>query len=358
MERWRLPDSASFQVVAAPSPDAGRVVVVDAESGAPIAGAHVTVCAGRDAQGNCTQAQNLTTDSTGTVRFALLDGGLDISAADLTLGDGGAPVHDIVHLLQTRASDILLPLPGNEAGATAGFTGSVNFSEVLTTGNTNIALAGSSIGDLSSLQLSDIVGQTPWTANFDPSSITVGIPGLPMGVGPGIGLGNLLPGDGGAIPIPLTGSTVLDITSVAGIAVPIHIKDEIYALGSPGLRCLWSFAGIVDAQSVLGSLTSSTQNGAIGVVLPIFGNFYHGLRVAVDEPLLPLVPDSTDLTGNDPSGTELIPDYLQMPSAGFKPAQPQSLEVDVAAPAAPNGSGQTLLLLGAQVPGAGLFLWV
>ena len=346
------PDTATFNVIAAAS--GGRVLVVDSITGAPISGANVRLCQGYDG-GTCIAATDLTTDASGTASFTAPTSAYDLSAADPALDSSGRPVHDIVHFLGITTTDVLIPLPVNAAGEEAGFTGSIDFSHVQTTGDVRVGLAGSSISDLASLELEDIVGQQPWTAKATVDTGTIG------GVG-GIG-GIQLPGlDGGTISVPITGATVADVDQLAGLPVSVRIKDTVYALGTPGLRAGWAFAGRVDAQLFFGSYSQSVQTGALGGVLPFFGAFNHGLLAAIDENALPLVLDREDLDGDGvcedtnvcASGGELLPDYSHFSSRLFAPAQPQSLRVDVLTPSGPDGTGQLILLAGAQVPGAGL----
>lgn len=344
------PDQATFAVVLAPA--SGRALVVDATSGLPIAGAQVRVCAGYDG-GSCAAPTDLLTDDGGSATFTAPAGPYDLSVGDPAVDSAGKPVHDVVHLLGITATDVLVPLPQNAAGAAAGFTGSIDFTNVQSQGGVRVGLAGSSIPDLASFDLQDLVGQ-PWvsTAQVDLGSIG------PFGLG-GQGLPDL---DGGTIRVPMTGGSVADVDQLNGLPVTIHIKDNVYALGSPGLRALWSFAGRVDPQLFFGSYGSAFSTGAVGGVLPFFGAFDHGLRAAVDEQLLPQVLDQEDLDGNGvcedtnicQTNGQYLPDYTHFPSRLMKPSQPQSLRVEVATPASPDGTGQVILLAGAQIPGSGL----
>jgi hypothetical protein len=253
----------------------------------------------------------------------------------------------VVHLLGITGGDILVPLPANEAGEAAGYTGSIDFSRVKTVGDLRVGLAGSSIADLASFGIEDLLGQ-PWVS-------TATIPTSPFG--------GTLPGvDGGTVKVPLTGGTVADIDSIAGLGVGVHIKDNIYALGHPGLRTGWAFAGRVDPQLFFGSFGQAFSTGAIGGVLPFFGAFDHGVRPTLDEPLLPTVLDQSDLDGNGvcedhsvcATGGQQLPDYAHFPGNLYTPAQTQSLRVEILSPPNPAGAGQVILLAGAQIPGTGL----
>ena len=355
------PDTSTFQVLAAPAASAGRVVVVDSTTGAPLAGAHVRICSARDAARTCTAAQNLVTGSDGSVAFvppASAAAPFDVSVAELTKDAQGRFLHDQVHLLGITATDVLVPLPGNGAGLSAGFTGSVDFGQVKTTGGTNVALAGASLADLASFDLNDLLGQ-PWTSTVTLPTSIGGFGGL--GGIPGGGLGGLSLPDGGDFPVQLTGGLILDFTQIGGFVVPIQVKDTVYALSAPGLRTGWAFAGKLNPQLILGSITSSAQSGALGAVLPFFGAFDHGLVPTIDAPLKGDVLDQSDLDGNGvcentnicATGGELLPDYRHFNSATFIPGQSQSLRAEISV-APLSGAAQTLLMAGVQVPGAGL----
>jgi hypothetical protein len=348
------PDSATFQVVAAVT-SGGRVVVVDSATGVAISGALVRVCSSRDANGNCLDSQDLTTASDGTAAFNVPDAGsFDVSASDPAQDASGAAVHDVVHLLGIHSTDLLVPLPGNQADRSAGFTATIDFAHVQTTGATNFGLAGSTIADLASFKLQDLLGQQPWISQVSlPQNPFPGIPGLPQ----------LPQTDGGSFPLALTGAVTLDFTNVAGTGINVDVKDTVYALGAPGVRCGWAFAGKINPQLVLSSVAQGGNGtGALGAVLPFFGAFDHGLVVAINEPLKDDVLDQEDLDGDGvcedtnrcATGGETIADYTHFPSVIFRPAQPQSLRADVAAPPSPQNTAQTLLIAGAQIPGAGL----
>lgn len=339
------PDQGPFTVLAAPATATGRALVVDSASGQPIAGARVRVCSGGYDGGACSAPVDRTTDATGTVTFPAPAGAYDLSvAADL---GAARPAHDVVHVLNITASDVLVPLPVNEAGESAGFTGSIDFSKVKTQGDFRVGLAGSSLPDLASFALEDLLGQ-PWvsTATVPTSPFGGGVPGL----------------DGGTIRVPLSGGTVADLDAIPGLGVGVHIKDNVYALGRPGLRSAWAFAGRVDPQLFFGSYGQAFATGAVGGVLPFFGAFDHGLRATIDEPLLPRVLDQEDLDGNGvcedravcATSGQLLPDYGHFPGNLFTPSQSQSLRVEISSPANPDGAGQVILLAGAQVPGTGL----
>jgi hypothetical protein len=351
------PDTSTFRVLAAPA-SGGRVVVVDSTSGAPLAGAHVRICGARDASQACTAAQDLVTGADGAVAFAPPSGPFDVSAAELSVDAQGRFLHDQVHLLGLTATDVLVPLPGNEAGLAAGFTGSVDFGQVKTTGGTNVALAGASLADLASFDLNDLLGQA-WTSTLTLPTSIGGFGGL--GGIPGGGLGGLSLPDGGSFPVQLTGGLVLDFTQIGGFTVPIQVKDTVYAVTAPGLRTGWAFAGKLNPQLILGSITSSAQNGALGAVLPFFGAFDHGLVPTIDAPLKGEVLDQSDLDGNGvcedtnicATGGQRLPDYRHFPTETFIPSQTQSLRAEVSV-APLSGAVQTLLMAGAQVPGAGL----
>lgn len=350
-------DSTNALVLPATSPSGARVMVVDASTGGPVAGALIRICGSYDPAGACTDAEELTSPSGGAIAFTRRTGRFDVSVRDPAADASGTPFHDVVHLLGIAGDDLLVPLPRNEANARAGFVGSVDFSQVKTVGGTQLGLAGSSIADLASFDTEDLLGQ-PWVSTVTiPTSIGLGIPGTPN-----IGLGI----DAGSFPAQLTGGVVAAIPepgTVAGFPLPpIPIKDTVYALGSPGLRTTWSFGGRLTPQLFLSSLTGAATSGSLGGVLPFFGAFDHGIQTAVELQLRPQVLDTNDLDGDGicedrskcTSAGDSLPDYRRFPTVNFRPGQPQVLRSEVVTPGAPSGTTQVILVGGAQLPGSGL----
>ncbi|HSA22028.1 MAG TPA: hypothetical protein P5076_11285, partial [Myxococcota bacterium] len=121
--------------------------------------------------------------------------------------------------------------------------------------------------------------------------------------------------------------------------MPIPIKDTYYVLGQPGLRTAWALGGRIDGGVLFDLLGGSGSIEAVLIeLLPYFSLLDHGVRPTVDVFAMPLVADADDIDGDGDTG-EQRPDWAQFTDLDLAPAQPQSLAVQVNAPALPTLGG-------------------
>ena len=141
------PDEATLTLYAAPT--AGRrVVVVDATTRLPLAGVAVRGCDAPPASGPCPAPVDALTDASGQVDFAFAGPAATFSAASPAVRADGRPRYDRVSVVETGAATVLIPLTENPVHAAAGFTGSLSFRDVHSSGALWLGLATLSSGDL------------------------------------------------------------------------------------------------------------------------------------------------------------------------------------------------------------------
>jgi hypothetical protein len=275
-------------------PDSMRVVVVDAESGAAVAGAEVVLSDG----------STTTTDSSGVARFADMDSVYDVSVF--------ASDYNWLSVTGVSSSDIRLPLSRKQgSGPVAGFTGEFDLSNINTNGDITLGLAGASIaGGLLDLDLEALLGE--------PFVTEIAIPGM------------------GGDDVPIPGGLVL-FGQVFGF--DLDIKETYYAKSAGGARMGWGLAGKVPANRLI----SMFQGGIDGtgdvltLLLPMFNRFDHS-----NQPLnltaIPRVQDTNDINGNGDT-SEMVADYDSFPGVTLAPSVRQNLVTDVDVSNFPQMSG-------------------
>lgn len=287
-----------------------RVVVVDAETGVAIVGA--LVVAGE---------ASFETSSSGVAELGEYAGDIHVFAEGF----------DYASFLDVPAgTDVLAPI--REARGTAavgGFTGRMNYDRVSTSGDASLGLAGSALpGNLVDLDLTNLLG--------DPINTSISVPGL------------------GGQEFPLPGGLVLRV-DFFGIG---DIKRDYFARSPDGINFAWGLAGRIRVQSLIDVFTGGGGTdlaSILGIVLPLFESFDHGLQV-FDSEALDLVVDVDDFD-RDGNRTELLPAYGSFPRIDLGPAQPQRFRTEVRLPNLPTIGGEAteiaILVGGVIVDGVG-----
>ena len=306
------PESDEVVVINLGASDSTRAIVVDGVSGAPIAGALVM------AEGS----DPVETD--------------DAGVADL--GDASGTIHvfadarDYASFIDVPAgADLLVPLRGASGfSEVGGFTGEMNYDSVSTRGDASIGLAGAALpGNLVDLDLTGLLG--------DPVNTAVNIPGV------------------GGPEIPIPGGLVLTV-DFFGIG---EIKGTYWARSPEGFNFAWGLAGKVQVQELIELFTGGGFDldlpTILGVILPLFESFDHGLEF-YESRSEPLVADDDDFDG-DGDSDELVPDFGEFPEIDLEPAVPQRYRTEVVWPALPVIEGEqtevAVLVGGVVVDGVG-----
>ncbi|QDG54312.1 hypothetical protein FIV42_27270 [Persicimonas caeni] len=286
------------------SPGDLRVVVTDVETGRGVSGAEVVLSNGTSAG----------TDQNGVALLAAPQGQYDVSVF--------SDAHNFVTVLDVQSTDIRVPLTQRRGtGPVAGFTGQFDLSQINTTGDVTLGLAGASIaGGLLDLDLQRLLGE-PFMTRLE-------VPGM------------------GGQDVPLPGGLVV-FGRVFGF--DLDFKRTYYANTSGGARIGWGLAGKVPAQR----LFSLFQNGGGGTgdvlttLLPLFNRFDHATKPLnlVEQPR---VQDTGDLDG-DGDTTEMVPDYDAFPQESLAPHVRQNLVTDVDVsnfPQMSDGAAELAVLVG------------
>lgn len=261
-----------------------RVVVVDAESGAAIAGAQVVVAGGASA----------TTSARGVASLQRPDDAFSVTVF--------SDDHNYVTVHGISASDIRIPVSRRSgSGPVAGFTGKFDLSQINTSGDMALGLAGASIaGGLLDMDLKSLLGETFVTS--------VSIPGM------------------GGSDVPLPGGLVVH-GSVFGF--DLNIKQTYYANAAGGARLGWGLAGRVPAMQLMQLFQGGDSGNILTTLLPLFSRFDHTNR-PLNLEARPRIVDSADINRNG-DRAELVPDYNAFPTVSLKPSVRQNLvtEIDV-----------------------------
>lgn len=305
------PVSSPVTIVNLGDYDGTRLTVVDGETGVPIVGA--TVLAGEI---------SAETDETGTIELGAYGGDLHVFAE----GFNYASVFDI-----DEGTDVLLPITEARGfAAVGGFTGEMDYSSVTTVGDASLGLAGAALpGNLVDLDLTNLLG--------DPINTAISVPGL------------------GGQEFPLPGGLVLTV-DFFGIG---EIKGEYLARSPDGFNFAWGLAGKIRVQELIDIFTGGgggTDIGSIlGIILPLFESFDHGLQ-AFDSEALDLVVDEDDFDG-DGNTDESLPNYDAFPAIDLEPAVPQRYRTEVTFPELPvigdENTEIAILVGGVLVDGVG-----
>ncbi|RAL23781.1 hypothetical protein DL240_06405 [Lujinxingia litoralis] len=263
--------------------DVIRVVALDMETGRPLSGAQVEI-----------GDQQATTDDEGLALFERVEGAYEVSVFH--------PAYNYLTVQGVEARDIRLPVsPRSGSGPAAGFTGSFDLSQLNTSGDINVGLAGASVaGDLLDLDLTRLLGDT-FTTRIE------------------------IPGMGGA-DVPLPGGLVA-YGRLGGLQ--IDAKQTYYVQGAAGARLAWGLAGRVPFRDLLSVFTSPPENvnQAIGVLLPLFSRFDHAQQPMLMA-ALPRALDVSDINNNGDTD-EWLPDYRNFPEEDLAPSVRQRLSTAV-----------------------------
>jgi hypothetical protein len=109
---------------------------------------------------DCSTPTDVTTTANGLAEFPLLDGSaLTVTAAPSALRTDGLPLHERASILGTTVTDIALPLRENPVRSNAGFSASISFSYVSTTGSYWAGFVTASASDVPSLTANGLLGE-------------------------------------------------------------------------------------------------------------------------------------------------------------------------------------------------------
>lgn len=280
-----------------------RVLVTDAATGLPLANVAVRACPAAD----CSAPTDVTTDADGFAAFPLLDGSaLTVTAAPGAVRSDGLPLYERASILGTTVTDIALPLRENPVKEAAGFSASISFSYVSTTGSYWAGFVTASASDVPSMTAQGLLGENFMTE---------------------------VPGINQQVPVP--GAFVLYTSP--GLGFPQEVKAKSLAFAQPGsARFVQSWAGRAYLDSVL-NLRSVD-------VLSYLGAFdYEQQRNTAFAPRA-MVPDATDVDGDGlcsnmtkcPMGSEDVPDYARFTPLTFQPSRQQRLRTEVVVPSVPS----------------------
>lgn len=260
-----------------------RVRVVDGATGAPVAGAEVVI----DGQ------PGVSTDASGV---ATLDAPQDAYTLSVFAGD-----YNYITIHGLDVADVRIPLSKRAgSGPVAGFTGQFDLSNINSSGDVSLGLAGASVlGGLLNLDLKGLLGE--------PFMAEVSIPGM------------------GASELPLPGGLVA-YGSVFGLN--LDIKKNYYATAPGGVSLSWGMAGKVPAMELFGLVQGG--GGAadmLTTLLPLFSRFDHTNR-PLNLSASPRVADVNDINGNGDTA-EMIPDYDAFPEVSLSPSVRQVLASEI-----------------------------
>ncbi|MFT3708769.1 MAG: hypothetical protein QM817_14060 [Archangium sp.] len=286
-----------------------RVVVTDAATGQPVVGVAVRGCPVTD----CSTPTDVTTTADGIADFPLLDASAMIfTAAPTTLRMDGLPALERASIIGTTATDVALPLRDNPVKGVGGFSASISFNYVSTTGTYWAGFVTSSASDVPSLTAQGLLGE-----NFQTE----------------------VPGINQQVPIP--GAFVLYTSP--GLGFPQEVKSRSLAFAQSGNnRFVQSWAGRAYLDSVL-NLRSID-------VLSYLGAFDYEQQRPVTFSAKPYVPDSTDVDGDGlcsnmtkcPMGSEDVPDFARFTPLTFQPRRQQKLRTEVVVPGVPSNFATVL----------------
>ncbi len=303
--------SPAFQNLGLTPVDEIRVRVVHMETGAAISGAEVHI-----------DGEVAVSDGSGIATLSNPGPGFEVSV-----------FHNDFNYLTVQgvsARDLRLPIsPRSGTGPVAGFTGEFDLSQIHTSGDLEIGLAGGSLaGDLLDINLERLLGD-PFVTDFS-------VPGL------------------GGASLPLPGGLTLG-GGVFGF--DIGGKERYYVQAAGGPRLSWGLAGKLSFLDILGVITDppSDIGSAIALVLPLFSRFDHGQQPAILQ-AMPRVLDVIDINNNGDT-SEWLPDYNNFPEIDLAPSVRQQLSTSVAISSLPVLGGQqsevAVLVGGVQLDGPG-----
>jgi hypothetical protein len=307
---------AIFDNIGQPNPGTGtRVLVIHAESGAPIPGAEVVIT---DVTGN---TQTRLTGPTGLATLPTARAPYEVSVFS----------NDFNYLTVqgVRASDIRLPLnPRSGTGPVAGFSGQFDMSRVTSTGDFNLGLAGASLaGGLINLDLIKLLGDTFVTR-------------LPIPI----------PGGNGPSDIPLPGGLAI---FGRAFGLNLQLKRTYYVQSAGGARLGWGLAGKVPVSELIQIFQGGNFNDigdVLATILPLFSRFDHALQ-PLNLVERPRVRDLMDFD-RDANTMEFLPDYANFPTVSLQPSVRQQLITAISVSSFPQlaaGPGEVAILVGGSV---------
>lgn len=310
----RCDNTIQLTNVGQPQPGGLRVQVVNAESGQPVANATV-VLSGQPPR---------TTNAQGLVSFPQPGGAVEVSVF--------SDPFNYVTVQNVSASDLRIPLnPRSGRGPVGGFSGQFDTSQITSSGDFTIGLAGASLpGGLINFELSKLLG--------DPIVTRLNVP-LP---------------DIGQLDLPLPAGLVL----FGRVIIQIDLKLDYYATSPGGARLAWGLAGKVPAPRLIEIFRNGNFNSpgdVLATLLPLFNRFDHALK-PVNLNALPRIVDTADFD-NDGNTSERVPDFANFPTVGLKPSVPQQLLTNISVsnfPTMSNGPAEVAVLVGGtqlQAPG-------
>ncbi|MBW2699778.1 MAG: hypothetical protein JRF33_03075 [Deltaproteobacteria bacterium] len=308
-----------------------RVVVVDEMAGTLIAGATVRIVG--DGYDN-----SIDTSAEGIADFD------DIELAAATLGTVtvSAGTHAPVTVMDVTSNDLILHVGLiHDPTMSGGFRGRFDFDSIVCapgdTCEVKLGLAGPSIpGNLFNLSFDMLIGEMIMT------HIEFG---------------------GSDMDTPLPGGLILGLNDT-------WFREIITSTGVPGTRVAWGLGGklnLGELITLLGPIISGGGEdidigGLLVSILPLFQDFYTGIKPNVDITAIAKVVDVNDINGDEDT-TDLVPDYDNFPELqpdgmmGLGVPMDQSMTFNVGAlPSCGDGYcyDGIILLAGVMVKDAGL----
>jgi hypothetical protein len=297
--------TAVVQIYPGPPASGRSVRVLEAATGAPIAGALVRGCDSPADSGACAAPVDATTDAQGLALFPSFAGArAHFSAVSQQQRADGFPRFDRITALFTAAAAVTLPLRENPVHGAAGFNAAISFSSVSSTGPYWIGFSLLSASDPSEVDPASLLGDSFLVR---------------------------LPVAGVQLPVP---ASVVIYTS-PGFGIPQEVKGRSYGVAQPGRRAGAAFAGRFELAQALALRP--------GELLGYAGAMDFAWQPPLETPLLPLKIDSADLDGDGrcadasrcPQGSEDLPDYAAFPTLTYSPRRPQRLRTWVRLPGLP-----------------------
>jgi hypothetical protein len=279
-----------------------RLVVIDAATRAPIAGATVSGCASI----GCVNPEIVATDTTGAATFApFATGAADFTviAPQLRPADG-VPAYERITAIATAATSLLIPLRPNPVHSASGINATVTFNQVHSNGTYWTGFSAVSIPDPLRFSPATLLGDNFWTE---------------------------LPAISQRVPIP---ASVTLYTSI-GFGIGQEVKPRSLSLGEPGNRRAIAFAGRASQAQAL-NLRSLD-------LLSYLGAFDFDVAPHMTLSAAATVPDSADVDADGlctdsarcPMGSEDVPDYARFTALAFAPKREQLLRTEVQVPPLP-----------------------
>lgn len=290
------------------APKGRRVTVVNARTGAPIAGATLVF------EPSSGPAQTVDTGPDGVV--------IATNVAPLDRLSVFHDDYDWLTVVGVSGADLLLRLtPASRADRAGGLKGGADLSAITSAKPFELALSGGSFaGPLSRFQPSQLFGGSTFTVDLQLTTVA-----LPSGI----------------------------TASGSFMGFPVNVKTTYHALAGPGPRFGWSFGGKVELADLGISLSGGGGGSFLPNLLGLFPQFMSGVNGPVTVLSLPTVIDSADIDG-DGDVQEVLPDFNNFTTADQKPDTASRLRFRYAAEASlPSSLDSVILVTGVIVPGAG-----